>query len=87
MRALPPWFIYFVQGPPGKRGCMAVPLDVFAVGNFDPEWLGSARTLTHALELIRERGTGAYFVFSEKDLEKTFYKVTQDGSVSSVACP
>jgi hypothetical protein len=45
---------------------MVPPLDVFAVRNKQREWVGRANTLEQAFELVREPGTGSYFVFSKK---------------------
>jgi hypothetical protein len=57
---------------------MGPSLDIFAAGNFDPLWLGSAETLAQAVELMKNNGEGVYFIFSQKNMEKSFYKVKGD---------
>jgi len=64
---------------------MVAPLDVFAVNNSEPNWLGCAETLALAIELIREAGFGTYFVFSQKTGHKNFYEVSAEGIVSQVS--
>jgi len=63
---------------------MVAPLDVFAVVNGEPKWLGCAETLANALELARKHGVGSYFVFSQKTEHKNFYEVTADGTVATI---
>jgi hypothetical protein len=58
------------------------PLDVFAIGDIDSRWLGSADTLAQALKLIENTGPGAYLVSSQKTKHKNLYKVSADGTVS-----
>jgi len=58
---------------------MVPPLDVFRVTNNKPTWLGSTESLSKALELIRNSGAGAYFVFSQETGHKKFYKVNANG--------
>jgi len=41
--------------------------------------LGSTESLSKALELIRNSGAGAYFVFSQETGHKKFYKVNRNG--------
>ena len=53
---------------------MVAPLNVFAVGNKQPEWVGWANTLAQAFEVMREAGAGSYFVFSEETANKNFLK-------------
>ena len=66
---------------------MAPPLDIFAVRNTQPEWVGCANTLAWALVLACETGTGSYFVFSEKTEHKFFFEVVSDGVVCPVPAP
>jgi hypothetical protein len=63
---------------------MIDPIDVFVVRTIDPEWLGCAETLPRALEMIRESGTGTYFVFSTTTECNDFYIVDPDGELSLV---
>ena len=66
---------------------MVAPLDIFALENGGPaSWLGCAETLAQATELLRNAGSGSYFVFSQKTGHKTFYKVT-DGALSQISAP
>jgi len=47
--------------------------------------VGRANTLAQALELVRETGTGSYFVFSKKKTgHKNFSDVVSGGVVISV---
>lgn len=61
---------------------MIAPLSVFAIGDIDSRWLGSADTLTQALDLIEKTGPGAYLVSSQKTQHKKLYRVSPDGTVS-----
>jgi glucose dehydrogenase len=63
---------------------MVAPLDVFAVNNGEPKWLGCAESLAQATDLIRKTGAGSYFVFSQETGHKNFYELTTDGVVSQV---
>jgi hypothetical protein len=55
---------------------MVASLDVFAVMNGEPKWLGCAETMAKAFELVLEHGEGSYFVFSQRTGHKNFYEVT-----------
>jgi hypothetical protein len=57
--------------------------DVFAV-RIDSEWLGCAETLPQALEMIRESGEGAYFVFSKATERNILYLLGPDGCLSLI---
>ena len=63
---------------------MVAPLDVFALKNGEPRWLGCAERLTQAIELLRKEGSGSYFIFSQQTGHKTLYKVSTNGVVSEV---
>jgi len=63
---------------------MVAPLDVFAVKNDEPKWLGCAETLSKALDLALQHGEGSYFVFSQQTGHKNFYEVTA-GTIYPVA--
>jgi len=60
---------------------MVAPLDVFAVVDGQPKWLGAAESLQKALMLAVHEGVGLYFVFSQKTGNKQFYKIDSDGAV------
>lgn len=60
---------------------MVAPLDVFAVQQGEPKWLGCAETLGKALDLALQHGEGSYFVFSQETGHKNFYEV-KAGSVA-----
>ena len=60
---------------------MVAPLDVFAVKNGEPKWLGCAESLAQAIELLRNTGSGSYFVFSQQTGHKNFYEVSTEGVV------
>lgn len=60
---------------------MVAPLDVFAVSEGQPKWLGSAESLAKALEMAAREGAGSYFVYSHQTGNKQFYKVGSDGTV------
>jgi hypothetical protein len=66
-----------------ESGCAAMvsPLDVFAIANGGPTWLGCAETQAKALELVGSRGPGSYFVFSQQTGNKTFYEVVANDTV------
>jgi hypothetical protein len=61
---------------------MVAPLDVFAVKNGEPNWLGCAESLPQAMELLRNTGSGSYLVFSQQTGHKNFYEVSTEGVVS-----
>jgi hypothetical protein len=63
---------------------MVAPLDVFAVKNGEPKWLGCSETLAKALDLAAENGQGSYFVSSQTTGHKNFYEVTPDGKLSEL---
>jgi hypothetical protein len=66
---------------------MVVSLGIFKAGNCHSLWLGSAETLAEAVQFMRNRGEGVYFVFSQESSEKKFYRVAGDGIVSPVDFP
>ena len=59
-------------------------LDVFSIGNNESTWLGPAKTLIQALEVMRQYGAGSYFIFSHQSGHKTMYQVDEHGSVRPV---
>jgi hypothetical protein len=54
---------------------MVAPLDVFAVKNGEPKWLGCAETLAKALELGLRHREGSHFAFSHQTGHENFYEV------------
>ena len=64
---------------------MIPPLDVFSVNDNETKWMGSAGTLSEAVELIRTSGTGSYFVFSQQTGRKKFFRVNSEGAVSPIS--
>jgi hypothetical protein len=66
---------------------MVAPLDVFALLNREPKWLGCVETLAQATEMLRRTGYGRYLVFSQQTGRKDFYQVATDGIVSQVSAP
>lgn len=64
---------------------MVAPFDVLAVSDGKPTWLGCADTLSKALELANENGSGLYLVYSQQTAEKNFYEVTSGGSIVRVS--
>ena len=64
---------------------MVAPLDIFAVNDGGPVWLGCAETLAKALELALKHGEGSYFVFSQRTGHRNFYEVTPAGTVARVS--
>jgi hypothetical protein len=66
---------------------MIPPLDVFALKDGKPQWLGYAETLAKALELAGKNGLGSYFVFSQETGHKTFYEISANGVVSRLLAP
>jgi hypothetical protein len=63
---------------------MVAPLDVFVVENGEPTWLCCAETLTEAIESIRKKGCGSYFILSQQTKHKTYYEVSAEGVVSQM---
>ena len=63
---------------------MMPPLDVFSIRNNECAWLGPAKTLVQALEVMRQNGAGSYFIFSHQSGHKTMYQVDEHGSVRPV---
>jgi hypothetical protein len=55
---------------------MVAPLDVVAVKNGQPTWLGCAQTLTKAFDIAIEHGDGSYLVFSQETGHRNLYEVT-----------
>ena len=66
---------------------MVPPLDVFAIENGAPTWLGCAETLARAVELVGTRGPGSYFVFSQETGNKTSYEVVAHNTVALLEDP
>ena len=62
-----------------------LPLDVFSIKNNESMWLGPARTLIQALEVMRQNGAGSYFIFFHQTQHKAMYHVDEHGSVRPVA--
>jgi len=60
------------------------PLDVFSIRKNESRWLGPAKTLIQALEVMRQNGAGSYFIFSHQSGHKTMYQVDEHGSVRPV---
>ena len=56
-------------------------LDVFAVQDEKPRWVGCAETLAKALDLAVQHGDGLYYIFSQQTGRKNFYEVTS-GAIS-----
>ena len=63
---------------------MMPPLDVLSIRNNESTWLGPAKTLIQALELMRQNGAGSYFIFFHQTGRKTRYQVDEHGSVRPV---
>ena len=61
-----------------------LPLDVFSIKNNESMWLGPARTLIQALEVMRQNGAGSYFIFFHQTQRKTMYQVDKHGCVRPV---
>jgi len=59
-------------------------LDVLSIRNNESTWLGPAKTLIQALEVMRQNGAGSYFIFSHQSGHKTMYQVDEHGSVRPV---
>jgi hypothetical protein len=58
---------------------MMPPLDVFSIRNNESTWLGPAKTLVQALEVMRQNRAGSYFIFSHQTGHKTMYQVDVHG--------
>jgi len=58
------------------------PLDIYAIQDEKPQWLGSSETLEKALQLMCETGPGPYVVSSQETGHKDFYVMSADGLVS-----
>ena len=63
---------------------MMPPLDVFSIRNNECAWLGPAKTLVQALEVMRQNGAGSYFIFFHQTQHKTMYQVDKHGCVRPV---
>jgi hypothetical protein len=61
---------------------MIARLDVFAIQDEKPRWLGSSETFDKALQLRCETGPGPYVVYSPETGHKNFYVMSSDGLVS-----
>jgi len=64
---------------------MGTPLDLFAVKDGEPKWVGCAETLARVLLLAIRQGEGWYFVFSQQTGDRDFYRVRADGLVERAA--
>jgi len=64
-----------------NREDQTAPLDVFAVRDGQPLWLGSAEAPAQALNIAIKQGDGDYVVLSNQTGRKKSYKVTA-GSVA-----
>ena len=60
---------------------MIPPLDVFSVKDNEPTWLWPAESLAQALEMVRKRGPGLYFIFSHQTGHKMMYEVDDVGII------
>lgn len=60
---------------------MVAQIDVYALRDTGPIWLGCTKTNLAAVELIAKTGTGDYCVFSQAELYRDFYNMRPDGSV------
>jgi hypothetical protein len=63
---------------------MMPPLDVFSIRNNESIWLGPAKTLFQALEVMRQNGAGSYFIFFHETEYKTMWQVDEHGCVRAV---
>ena len=63
---------------------MMPPLDVFSIRNNESRWLGPAKTLIQALEVMRQNGAGSYFIFFHQTDHKTMWQVDEHGCVRPV---
>ena len=63
---------------------MMPPLDVFSIRTNESSWLGPAKTLLQALEVMRQNGTGSYFIFFHQTKHKTMWQVDEHGCVRPV---
>ena len=63
---------------------MMPPLDVLSIRNNESTWLGPAKTLVQALEVMRQNGAGSYFIFVHQTGHKMMYQVDEQGSVRPV---
>ncbi len=43
---------------------MVAPFDVFTLKNGESKWVSCADTITQAIESLRKKGCGLYFIFS-----------------------
>ena len=61
---------------------MNAPLDVFRLYSNDlGVWITSVDSLLEALNVICNKGCGAYIVYSQKTERRRFYKVNGDGKI------
>ena len=60
---------------------MVPPLDIFAATDGQPQWLGCADTMGHALVFAQRHGEGLYFVFSQETGHKEFYRINKEGAI------
>jgi len=63
---------------------MMPPLDVYSIRNNESTWLGPAKTLIQALEVMRQSGAGSYLIFFHQTGHKTMYQVDEYGCVRPV---
>ena len=61
-----------------------LPLDVFSIKNNESMWLGPARTLIQALEVMRQNGAGSYFIFFHQTRHQGMYQVDENRCVRPV---
>ena len=63
---------------------MMPPLDVLWIRNNESTWIGPAKTVVQALEVMRQNGAGSYFIFVHQTGYKMMYQVDEHGSVRPV---
>jgi hypothetical protein len=63
---------------------MMPPLDVYSIRNNESTWLGPAKTLIQALEVMRQSGAGSYYIFFHQTGHQAKYQVDEHGSVRPV---
>jgi hypothetical protein len=61
--------------------------EVYAVQPLGPVWLGDAKTLSDAIELMQLTGSGDYCVFSHVTMHGRSYHVSENGAVSLLESP
>ena len=63
---------------------MMPPLDVFSIRKNESRWLGPAKTLIQALEVMRQNGAGSYCIVFHQTRHKAMYQVDENRSVRPV---